>query len=211
MPLTRGRATVEASNIAGGKVVMEIAETRGGQRWRIFGWGFAVALLAAPFVAMRMHAQGVDWSPGDFVFAAVIFATVGGLLELAVRLTRSRLYRGATALALLGGLLVVWANLAVGIVGSEHNPDNQLFFVALLMGIAGAIGARFKADGMKRAMITTAVAIVVVFAIAESGRPDEPMVHPLVEGVGTSIFVLLFVGSAWLFRKAATRQSSSSS
>jgi energy-converting hydrogenase Eha subunit C len=211
MPLTGQRATVEAPNIAGGKVVMEIAEMRVAQRWRIFGWGLALAILAMPFVALQLHTQGVDWSAGDFVFAAVIFATVGGLLELAVRLTPSRLYRGAAALALLGGLLVVWINLAVGIVGSEHNPDNQLFFVALLMAIAGGIGARFKADGMKRAMITAAVAVVIAFAIAESGRQDEPMVHPLVEGIGTSIFVLLFVGSAWLFRKAAMRQSSSSS
>jgi hypothetical protein len=60
-------------------------------------------------------------------------------------------------------------------------------------------------------MVTTAAAMVIAFAIAESGRPDEPMVHPLVEGIGTSIFVLLFLGSAWLFRRAARDHSSSSS
>jgi hypothetical protein len=201
----------EAANIDGGKVMMEIAEMRPRVNWRLAGWGLAVALLAVPFAAMQLRAQGVDWSPGDFVFAAIIFATVGGLLELAVRLTRSRFYRAGATLAVLGGLLVVWVNLAVGIVGSEHNADNQLFFVALLMGIAAAIGARFKADGMKRAMVTTAAAMVIAFAIAESGRPDEPMVHPLVEGIGTSIFVLLFLGSAWLFRRAARDHSSSSS
>ena len=56
---------------------------------------------------------------------------------------------------------------------------------------------------MARAMLTTAIAIVAAFAIAQSGLRDEPMVKPLVEGGGTSIFVFLFLGSAALFRKAA--------
>jgi hypothetical protein len=171
--------------------------------WRIIGWGGAIALLALPFMAMQLNAEGVDWSPGDFVFMGVLLGTIGGLLELAVRMSPDRFYRGGAGLALLGTFLVVWVNLAVGIVGSEHNPNNQLFFVALLMGIAGAIGGRGKADGMARAAITTAVAIVAAFFIAQAGVRDEPMVKPIVEGVGTSIFVLLFVGSAWLFRRAA--------
>ena len=174
--------------------------------WRIIGWGGAVALLALPFIAMQLNAEGVDWSAGDFVFMGLLLGTIGGLLELAVRMSPNRSYRGGAGLALLGTFLVIWVNLAVGIVGSENNPNNQLFFVALLMGIAGAIGGRGKADGMARSAITTAVAIVMAFFIAQAGVRDEPMVKPLVEGVGTSIFVALFLGSGWLFRKAAREQ-----
>jgi hypothetical protein len=174
--------------------------------WRIIGWGGAVVLLSLPFIAMQLNAGGVDWSAGDFLFMGVLLGTVGGLLELAVRMSSNRFYRGGVGLALLGSFLVIWVNLAVGIVGSEHNPNNQLFFVALLMGIAGAIGGRGKADGMTRATITTAVAIVLAFFIAQAGGRNELIVRPLVEGVGTSILVLLFLGSAWLFRKAARDQ-----
>lgn len=174
--------------------------------WRIIGWGGAVALLALPFIAMQLNAEGVDWSVGDFVFMGALLGTIGGLIELAVRMSPSRFYRGGAGLALLGTFLVIWVNLAVGIVGSEHNPNNQLFFIALLMGVAGAIGGRGKADGMARAAITTAVAIVLAFFIAQADVSDEPMVKPLVEGVGTSIFVLLFLASAWLFRKAVRDQ-----
>lgn len=174
--------------------------------WRIVGWGGAVDLLALPFIAMQLNAEGVDWSVSDFVFMGVLLGTIGGLLELAVRMSPNRFYRGAVGLALLGTFLVIWVNLAVGIVGSEHNPNNQLFFVALLMGIAGAIGGRGRVDGMARAAITTAVTLVLAYFIAQAGVRDEPMVKPVVEGVGTSVFVLLFLGSAWLFRRAARDQ-----
>jgi hypothetical protein len=190
--------------MAGGKMMTEIARMGGGQRWRLIGWGAAVALLAAPFVAMQLDAEGVDWSAGDFIVMGAMLGTVGGLMELAVRFTPNRLYRAGAALAVLGGFLTIWVNLAVGIVGSENNPNNQLFFVALLMGIAGAIGARAKPDGMARAMITTAFSIGIAFLLAQLGQTDEPMARPLVEGIGTSIFALLFLGSAWLFRRAAT-------
>jgi hypothetical protein len=171
--------------------------------WRIVGWAGAVALLALPFIAMQLNADGVDWSIGDFVVMGAMLGAMGGVLEVAIRMSPNRFYRGGAGLALLGTFLVIWVNLAVGIVGSEHNPNNQLFFIALLMGIAAAIGGRARADGMARAAITTAVAIVAASLIAQAGGRDEPMVKPIVEGVGTSVFVALFLGSAWLFRRAA--------
>jgi hypothetical protein len=210
MPLTGTRAQSEAAIVVRGKDMMDIAQVSrtGGQKWRILGWGAAVALLATPFVAMQLHAEGVDWSAGDFIVMGVMLATVGGLIELAVRAQRNWSYRGGAVLVLLGAFLLVWANLAVGIVGSEDNPGNQLFFVALLAGITAAIGGGFRADGMKRAAITTAIAIVLAFALAETGQRDEPIVRPLAEALGTSIFVLMFAGAALLFQRAE-RQSGS--
>jgi hypothetical protein len=37
----------------------------------------------------------VNWSVGDFIFAALMFGIVGALLELAVRTTRSKVHRAA--------------------------------------------------------------------------------------------------------------------
>lgn len=189
--------------------MVEIAQMHDGQRWRFAGWGAAVVLLAAPFVAMQLNAKGVNWSAGDFIVMGLMLGTVGGLIELVVHLTPNRFYRAGVGLALLGAFVTIWVNLSVGIVGSENNPDNQLFVVALLMGIAGAIGARASAHGMARAMLTTAAAIVLAFVFAQLGVRDEPMVKPFVEGAGTSVFVALFLGSAWLFRRAAIEDRSS--
>ena len=189
----------------------EVAQVRRPNPWRLIGWGAAVALLATPFVAMQFHAEGVNWSASDFIFAAVIFAIIGGLLELAVRMSKNGFYRFGVALALLGSLLVIWSNLAVGIVGSEDNPVNLLFFGALVVGIAGTFIARFRPAGMSWAMLATAISLGVAFVIATGFRTDEPNVSHWTEAVGVSIFGLVFVASAGLFRHAARLQSSSSS
>lgn len=181
-----------------------------GISWRLIGWGGAVVLLSLPFVAMQLNADGVNWSVGDFIFAGLFLGIIGGSFEVAVRASSSATYRLACAAGLLGLFAVVWVNLAVGIIGSEHNARNLLFFVALLVGIGGAIGAGFRAGGMARAMLSTAAALTITFAIAELGPSDEPTVRPVVEAIGTSLFVMMFLASAWLFRRAAAQSSSSS-
>ena len=47
---------------------------------RITGWSFAAGLLALPAIAMQFTDE-VNWSGSDFVFAAIMFGTVGGLLD----------------------------------------------------------------------------------------------------------------------------------
>ena len=185
---------------------------RGGRRipWRIVGWGGAVALLALPFVAMQFTRE-VNWTASDFIFMGALFALLGGLFEFAVRTSRNRCYRAAFGLGLLGGFLVVWVNLAVGIVGSEDRPENLWFFAALLIGIIGACLARLRAREMARAMVATAVSLGIAFAVAAAGPTDEPWGPHSRELIGTMVFAGLFLGSAWLCRRAAADQSSSSS
>lgn len=113
-----------------------------GMPWRLLGWGGAALLLAAPFIAMRLTSE-VYLTASDFIFAGALLAVIGCAFELAVRASQNRAYRAGTALALLATFLTIWANLAVGIVGSENNPANLLFFAALLVGIIAACVTRF--------------------------------------------------------------------
>lgn len=169
--------------------------------WRAIGWGAAVALLTLPFVAMQVAGSGVSWTVGDFVLAGLLFAFVGGMLEVAVRLSANFAYRVGFGLALLAFLMTVWVNLAVGIVGSD-DAVNSLFFAALLLGIGGAIGSGLKAEGMARAALATAIALVLAFVTAQAAAGERPD-SVVAETIGTSIFVMLFLGSAWHFRRAA--------
>jgi hypothetical protein len=141
----------------------------------------------------------------------VLFATIGGLLELAVRLSADRNYRVGFGLALLGAFLVIWTNLAVGIVGSENNPANIWFFATLIVGVVGAAISRMRPAGLSWTMTATAASLGIAFVIAVSAPTAEPAVPHLRELLGTSLFAALFLLSAALFRRAAARQSSSSS
>ena len=187
----------------------QIVGARGGSPWHFIGWGIAVSLLLLPFVAMQLTPE-VNWTASDFIVWGIMLGTVGGLFELAVRLSPLHSYRIGFGLALVGAFLVTWVNLAVGIVGSEHNPANQLFFLALLVGIVGAGMARLQASEMAQVMAAVAISLWLAFAIAVVGPTDEPFVKHSVELAGTSMFALLFLGSAAMFRKAAAYSSSSS-
>jgi peptidoglycan/LPS O-acetylase OafA/YrhL len=88
----------------------------GGKQLLRVGLGTA-GILLIPFVAMQFTRE-VNWTAGDFLVAAVLLAGTGMLFELArakLRSRQSRLIAGAVI-----GLcfLFVWAELAVGIVGS---------------------------------------------------------------------------------------------
>jgi len=181
-------------------------EARGrGVPWRILGWGGACALLLLPLVAMQFTAE-VNWTLSDFIFAGVIFGIVGGTFELAVQASGNRAYRGAVALALAGGFFTVWINLAVGIVGNEDNPINLVFFVTILIALAGSIAGRFKADAMARAMAVTfvfqAIVGVIVF-VADLGHGEPPgAIRLLILILGLASF---WLASAALFRRAAVQ------
>ncbi len=170
-------------------------------RWRIAGWGVAALLLLLPAIAMRFTTE-VNWTASDFVFAGIMFALVGGALELAVRATPSRAYRAGAAAAILTAFLLVWIYAAVGIIGDEGDPRNRLYAAVLGTMLLGAIVARFRAAGMARAMTAAALvqALVGTFAVV-AGRDQPPGAFGL--AILNGGFVVLLLGAAWLFRRAA--------
>jgi hypothetical protein len=139
--------------------------------WRIIGWAIPMGLLTIPGLARW------PWSASDFIVAAVIFAIVGGTLELAVRASGNTSYRLGAAIAIGTAFLLVWINLAVGIIGSENNPLNLMFFGVILVAIFGSIAVWFRADGMARTMIVTAAlqaAIGLGVFLADAGGSEPP-------------------------------------
>lgn len=107
------------------------------------------------------------------------------------------------ALALGSALLLGWANGAVGIIGSENNKANLMYGGVLVVGAIGAVVARFKPEGMARALFATALAQTLVTMIALVGRMGSPYTGPLEIVTINGFFVALFVGSAALFSKVA--------
>ena len=172
---------------------------RSWSRWRLAAWSAAAALLLLPAVAMQFTEE-VRWGPADFAFAAALVGAVGLGCELAARRTVNRAYRAAVGVALAAAFVLVWANAAVGVIGSEDHPANLMVYGVPAVGIAGALAARFRPRGMARALAATALAQLLVAVVALRAGPGSA-------GLITLGFAVLWLASAWLFRKAAREQA----
>jgi hypothetical protein len=112
-------------------------------------------------------------------------------------------YRSAVGVALAAAFILIWLSLGVGIIGRDGDPANRMYFGVLAVGIIGTIIARFRPIGMARALLATALAQTLVAVIALIAGLGHPWSGPLELTVLNGFFVALFVGSAWLFRRAA--------
>jgi hypothetical protein len=164
-------------------------------------WGLAALLLLAPLVAMQITDE-VAWDETDFIVAGALLFGACGAWELAARMTGNKAYRAAVAVAVVAAIILVWMNLAVGIIGSEDNPANLMYGGVLAVGIIGAVIARVRPEGMSRALVATALAQALVAAIAATAGMGYSASPPLeILGVN-ALFAALWLMSAWLFRKA---------
>jgi hypothetical protein len=160
----------------------------------------AVIMLLAPLIAMQITDE-VNWDASDFIIFGAMLVTAGSAFELAVRMTPNKAYLTAVGVALAAAFLLIWANGAVGLIGSEGNPANLMYGGVLVVGIIGAVIARRQPKGMARAMAATAVAQVLVPVIAMiAGLSDSSGLGNTF--VATGIFFALWLTSAWLFRKS---------
>ena len=155
-----------------------------------------LALVAKQFIGE------VNWVDNLAQTGGLIIG-VGVAVELASRKTGEAAYRAAVGLAIGSAVPLGWMNGAVGIIGSEDNDANLMYGGVLVVGAIGAIIARFKPEGMARALFATALAQTLVAVIALVGRLGSPYSGPLEIVSVNGFFVALFLGSAVLFWKAA--------
>lgn len=165
-------------------------------------------LLLIPAAAMQFTAE-VDWSASDFIIMGALLFCTGLALEVAISRSGNTAYRIAFGLAIALTLFLIWANLAVGFVGSGPNLPNLLLGLVPIVGLIGAILARLQPQGMARTMYAMAIAVALAPLIGlVVNRPqfDEGVV--MVLGF-TAAFSLLYVVSGVMFRKAAAEAKAS--
>ncbi len=162
--------------------------------WRAPMWLSAAALLALPAIAMQFSNE-IAWGLEDFLVVGALLAAVCGTIELAACASTNGLYRAGVALAALSGFVLIYINLAVGIIGDERNSGNLVFLAIPAMGFLGALIGRFKAAVLvKLLVIMAAVQFSTVFlASAHTLRFMIPF---------TGLFVGLWLLSALLVRRS---------
>lgn len=167
---------------------------RGVSPWRIIGWGTVAGLLLAPLVAMQFTSE-VDWDETDFIVMGFILGSLGLSLEFMVTRSQSLAYRIASGIAILAAFLLIWANLAVGMIGSEDNRYNLLFGAVLAIALVGSIATRFRSMGMA---LATATAGVAQITIAIGGIPSDAR-----GALFSAVLGGLWLLAALLFRRSA--------
>lgn len=114
------------------------------------------------------------------------------------------LYRLALILAILTSLFIMWANLAVGIINSESDLINLLFFGVIVIGFLGVLISRWRPAGLALTMAIMAILQALAPTIAllirkpELSSPEAMTGVFAVLGINT-FFVISFSVSALLF------------
>ncbi|MEG3182009.1 hypothetical protein [Sphingomonas sp. LT1P40] len=182
-----------------------ITDKHGGGRnlWRIARWSAAAGLLTIPAIAMQFTEE-VQWTASDFIVMGGLLAIILGAYEWLSSRSNAMAYRVAAGVTVLGVFLLIWLNLAVGIIGSENNDANLMFAGVIAVITGGACIAHFRAEGMGWTLIAAAVSQVVVGAIALIGDlGTDGRAWPRDVIVLSGFFTGLWLVAATLFRMSA--------
>ena len=76
-----------------------------------------IIILLITLIAMQFTDE-VMWTLSDFVIAAVLLLSTGLAIDLIIREVKSTKYQIALSLTIIVILFLIWAELAVGILGT---------------------------------------------------------------------------------------------
>ncbi len=77
-------------------------------------------LLLIPLIAMQFTGE-VKWTLPDFIVAASLLFGTGLICDLVIRKVNKPMFRIALCVAIIAILLLIWAEFAVGILGTPFS------------------------------------------------------------------------------------------
>ena len=157
-------------------------------------------ILAIPLVAMQFTTE-VNWSVTDFVVMGLLLVGVGLAFVLITRHAGSFVYRLAGLAAIGSTFLLIWVNLAVGLIGGGPHAGNLMYIGVVAVVMVGTYLSNFTARGMELTMLATAGSLIVIAGIALlTGMQHYPGTS-VGEIIGVNaFFAFLFSVAALLFR-----------
>jgi hypothetical protein len=157
-------------------------------------------ILFIPLMAMQFTNE-VNWSAGDFVIMGILVFTTGFSYVLLIRSSSNIIYRASVALAIGSTFLLIWANLAVGLIGSGANAANLMYAGIVAIVIIGTFLSRLTAKGMERVMFTAAITLVLIAIIQLLTKMYQYPGSSVIEIIAVNgFFATLFAVAGLLFR-----------
>ncbi len=164
-------------------------------------------VLSIPLIAMQFTNE-VNWSLADFILMGALLFSAGASYILITRYANNFVYRLAMAAAIGSTLLMIWANLAVGLIGSGPHAGNLFYGGVVVLIVAGAILSNLKAKGMQYAMFTAAGSLVLLASIALLSKMQEYPGSSVQEIIGVNaFFATLYLLTGLLFRNVMLNDS----
>lgn len=165
----------------------------------------ALLLLILMMPLAMQFTNEVQWN--EVIAYSIMLLAIGGLYELFSWLHKcNKTYRIAFGIGLFGMFLLGWVSGAVGIIGSENNPANLMYWAVFGTGIIGSFISRFKPRGMAYTFFMTALVQILVPLVALfvwPARASWGEAGVIGVFIFNSIFALLFIGSALVFLRTS--------
>ncbi|TBX24484.1 hypothetical protein TK45_04945 [Bowmanella sp. JS7-9] len=169
---------------------------------RLLAWGAALLLWLLPAIAMQFTAE-VNWTALDFTVFAAMIGSVGLALDRLVHLSANASFRLASIALMFTLFLLIWVNLAVGIIGGDSEPLNLIYALVLVAGVVMAWAGRFTPNAMLKCCLIMAVTQSVITLVAIILGWGQPYSTPMMLFIGNGIFILGFLTAGALFYHAA--------
>ncbi len=161
-----------------------------------------ISILMVPLIAMQFTDE-VLWGPIDFAVFGIMLISVGFAFEFITAKQNSMVYKAAIGLALLTAFLLIWVNLAVGLIGNTNEIANIMYSGVLAVLILGALVVRVRPLAMVRVMFATALTqglITIITLLGKMSNHSGSSAGEII--VMNGVFIALFMVSAFLFRRA---------
>ena len=157
-------------------------------------------ILSIPSIAMQFTPE-VNWSVGDFIIMGILIFTTGSAYVLLTRYTPNFIQRAAYGAAIGTTFLMVWANLAVGLIGAGPHAGNLMYIGVVAVVVVGTFFSGFTAKGMGITMFAAAIALVLVAIVALLTNIQSYPGSSVTEIIAVNtFFILLYCIAGLLFR-----------
>ncbi len=164
-------------------------------------------ILSIPLIAMQFTPE-VDWSVGDFIVMGILIFSMALAYVLLARYAPNFIYRAAIGSAIGTTFLIVWTNLAVGLIGAGPHAGNLMYIGVVAVVIIGTYFSRFTAKGMELAMFGAALALALVAVIALLFNMQSYQGSSVAKIISVNaFFAFLYCISGLLFRYVALQQT----
>ena len=164
-----------------------------------------VLLLMVPFIAMQFS-QEVDWSFSDFAIMGSLIFITGLAYVLLTRFAKNWMLKIAFAITIGITFFMIWANLAVGLIGAGPHAGNLMYIAIYLIVAIGTLKYYSNPKKMSNVALTAIGGLILLTLIAfMAGMQNYPASSTSEILIVNGFFIVPYAIAAVLFMEAGKK------